>query len=487
MSVNMKNLISMMGILLFVIGLCALPSLVTAVIYREVAAAISFVVLIALCLLIGLTVMKLFPPARIRVRARDGFLIVALCWLIASFISALPMVITGAIPSFVDAFFEMCSGYSTTGASILSDIEALPKSILFWRSFSHWLGGMGIIVFATAIIPSIGVEGMMIASRETPGPTLDKMTPHFSDTSRRLYLLYIIFTVILSILLMFGGMSLYDALIHSFSTVGTGGFSNYNNSVAHFASPYIYWVLTIFMILCGTNFNLFFVMIRRPRRALQDEEYRAYMGIIIAFTVMIAIDLLAVGGYHDPFRSLTDSAFQVASVITTTGFATTNFDVWPTFAKMLLFLLMMLGASSSSTGGGPKIVRILVSIKLIRRGISLKIHPRQVTTLKLNRGQITQEIATNIANFMFLYFATIFVGSLLIAVNGFDLVTTVSAVVTCVGNVGPGFNLVGPTMNFSQFSDFSKIVLSFLMIAGRLELFTVFMLFSPYYWNSNKA
>lgn len=487
LSINIKNTIRVMGILLLVLGLAAIPSLITALIYHEMPSFVSFSIMIISCLALGGLVIKVFPPSTIRIKARDGFLLVSLSWLVASVISALPLYFTGSIPKFVDAFFEMCSGYSTTGATILTDIESLPKSMLFWRSFSHWLGGMGIIVFATAILPSIGVEGMMIAKRETPGPTLDKMTPKFSDTSKNLYKLYLFMTMILTILLMIGGLNPYDALVHSFGTMGTGGFSSYGDSIAHFNSPYIHWVITIFMIMCGINFNLFFFMRHNFRGAFKDEELKTYLIIIITFSLLITANLMAVGKYTDFFKCITDATFQVASIITTTGYCTADFDMWPTFAKMMLFILMMLGACSSSTGGGPKIVRILVSLKLIRRGIYLKIHPNQVNDLRLNKKPLSQEIATNIANFMFLYFATIFVGACLVALNGFDLVTTFSAVITCIGNVGPGFNKVGPTMNFSLLNDFSTIVLSFLMIAGRLELFTLIMLFSPYYWNPDKA
>lgn len=477
-----------MGILLFVIGICIIPSFIVAIIYQERVSGISFLVTMMLCLTGGFIIMYLFPPSLIKIKVRDGFLIVSLCWIVASLISALPLCVSGAIPNFIDAFFETCSGYSTTGSTLLADIESLPKSMLFWRSFTHWLGGMGIIVFAMAILPSIGIEGMMIASAETPGPTLDKLTPKFSDTARNLYLLYLLFTAVETMLLVMGGMSLYDALLHTFGTVGTGGFSNYGVSVAHWSSPYIHWVIIVFMTMCGTNFNLYFILFRHgPRAMLKDPELRLYLFIMISATLLISVDLMAIGGYDHYFKSLTDSAFQVSSIMTTTGYATANYDLWPTFSKMLIFLVMLTGACSSSTGGGPKIIRILICLKLIRRGVALKIHPNRVFSVTLNGREVSQEIATNIANFVFFYIFTIFAGGVIISLNGFDLITTFSAVITCLGNVGPGFNLVGPVMNFSIFSHFSKLVLSLLMIAGRLELFTFFMLLSPHYWNPDKA
>lgn len=488
MTVNFNGVIRMMGMLLLVLGCCLLPCLLVAFIFGETASSLGFLSAILPCFILGIILIKSFRPSLIRLKARDGFLIVSLCWLVASLIGAVPFTVSGAIPSYVDAFFETCSGFSTTGSSILSEIESLPKSMLFWRSFTHWLGGMGIIVFAMALLPSLGVGGQLIASAETPGPTLDKISPRFSDTAKNLYLIYLLFTVIETVLLCLGGMNLYDALVHTFGTVGTGGFSNYNTSVAHFTSPYIHWVITIFMLLCGINFNLYFILARRGLHTmLKDAELRLYLTIVFGVSALIIIDLLATGTYDNVSDSVRDTFFQVSSIITTTGYATADYDVWPTFCKMLIFMLMLTGACSSSTGGGVKIIRILISLKLIRRGVSLKLHPNRIITVRLGNREVPQEVATNIANFVFFYIAVVFAGSLVISLNGFDLMTTFSSVLTCVGNIGPGFNLVGPTMNFSVFSDFSKVILSLLMIAGRLELFTFFMLFSPHYWNANKA
>lgn len=488
MTVNFNGVIRMMGMLLLVLGCCLLPCLLVAFIFGETASILGFLSAILPCFILGIILIKSFRPSLIRLKARDGFLIVSLCWLVASLIGAVPFTVSGAIPSYVDAFFETCSGFSTTGSSILSEIESLPKSMLFWRSFTHWLGGMGIIVFAMALLPSLGVGGQLIASAETPGPTLDKISPRFSDTAKNLYLIYLLFTVIETVLLCLGGMNLYDALVHTFGTVGTGGFSNYNTSVAHFISPYIHWVITIFMLLCGINFNLYFILARRGLHTmLKDAELRLYLTIVFGVSALIIIDLLATGTYDNVSDSVRDTFFQVSSIITTTGYATADYDVWPTFCKMLIFMLMLTGACSSSTGGGVKIIRILISLKLIRRGVSLKLHPNRIITVRLGNREVPQEVATNIANFVFFYIAVVFAGSLVISLNGFDLMTTFSSVLTCVGNIGPGFNLVGPTMNFSVFSDFSKVILSLLMIAGRLELFTFFMLFSPHYWNANKA
>ena len=476
------------GLLFLLLGGSMIPSLIVAIYYNEIVSIASFVGVILPFMAVGGALARYTKDHEVRIKMRYGFLIVTLTWLLFSLGGALPLTISGAIPSYIDAFFEMCSGFSTTGSSILTDIESLPKSMLFWRSFTHWLGGMGIIVFMTAVLPSIGVEGQLIANAETPGPTMDKLTPKYSDTARNLYMLYIGITIVEILLLLMGGMGLYDSLVHSFGTVGTGGFSNYGDNVGHFASPYLRWVITIFMLMCGVNFNLYFVMFRNGIKAmLKDEELRYYLGFIGVPTVLLTITLLTSGTFTDTFKAITSSAFNVVGMITTTGYGTDDFTKWPTFAQMLLFFLFFVGASTSSTGGGVKVLRILICMKLIKRGVMLKIHPNRVYTIKVSGRPVQQEVVTNIANFVFFYIIVVACGMILVSVDGFDLVTTLSSVLTCLGNVGPGFGLIGPADNFSIFSDFSKLILSFLMIAGRLELFTFFMLFSPHYWNPDKA
>lgn len=488
MSVNLKGIIRVIGYLMIIMSIVMMPSLIVSIIYKEAISSLSFIATIIPSFILGICIIKKFEIDNFKPKLREGYLIVSLCWFTASIIGAIPFILSGSITNPINAFFETCSGFSTTGSSILTDIESLPKSVLFWRSFTHWLGGMGILVFLMALLPKLGIGGQIIASAETPGPTLDKLTPRFADTARNLYLVYLLFTVAETILLLFGEMNLFDSLIHTFGTVGTGGFSNYGSSVGHFDSPYIYWVITIFMMLCGINFNLYFVLAKKGlRKTLEDPELRLYLTIIIATTLLIASDIYINGYYETPGKSLTESAFQVTSIITTTGYATTNFDLWPTFSKMILFLIMLTGACSSSTGGGVKIIRILVGLKLVKRGISRRIHPSRVVTVNLNGKSLSTDTVTNIANFIFIYIIAIFLGSLIISIDGNDLITNFTAVIVCLGNIGPGFNLVGPSMNFDLFSDFSTFILSILMIAGRLEIFTVIMLFSPYYWDSNRA
>ena len=487
-NLNKNVVIRMLGVLFLVLGIALLPAALVGVIYGEKKETLCFLGTAIPVFLIGLIIRAKYSSKDIKMKQREGYLVASLFWIIAPVVGSIPMVLSGAIPNPIYAFFELCSGFSTTGASIMSNLESQAKSIMFWRSMTHFLGGMGIVVLITAILPSIGIGGQTAANAETPGPTMTKLTARFSDTAKRLYILYLVFTAVETLLLVFGGMSLYDALIHTFGTVGTGGFSNYSDSVGHFASPYIRWVITVFMVLCGINFNLYFFLLKkRWKEYFQDEERKLFVYVVIAFSAIMAIDLMVQGGYENPIDAVSDSCFQVASIITTTGYATTDFDVWPALCKVLIFFIMITGACSSSTGGGVKMIRILTAIKFVRRGFFLKLHPNRVINLTVNRKPVEGPVVTGIINFIFFYLGVLFAGMLLISVDGHDIVTNFSAALTCLSNVGPGFNMVGPTMNFSIFSPFSTVVLSVLMIAGRLELFTFFILFSPKYWNSNRA
>lgn len=487
---NHKDFVRIQGYVLIVLAVSMIIPLVLAYMYNEDAAASGFLYTLLLSGGFGVLIVLLVKPSTAKVKARMGFLIVTVTWLVCSVTGALPFIFSGAIPDFADAFFESVSGFSTTGASILTDIEAMPKSILFWRSFTHWLGGMGIIVFVMALLPALGINGQTLAYAETPGPIKDKVTARFYDNAKSLYLLYVAITLILVILLRIGKMSWYDAFIHAFGTVGTGGFSNYNASIAHFDSTYIEIVLIVFMALSGINFSIYYLGLSHKRllkTILHDHETKFYLHVLSAASLLIFIYNFAFSGFDSPGQKLLDSVFHVVSIVTTTGFASGDYDLWPTFSKMILFALFFFGGCSGSTGGGVKHIRILVALKLLRRSFSLKIHPKRVIPVTINDRDITSDIVIRITNFIFLYIVTLFVGVILISADNMDFVSTVSASATCLGNVGPGFGLVGPSMNFAALSDFTKYVCSFLMIAGRLELFTVFTLFSKYYWNSNRA
>lgn len=486
MNLSLRAVCRIIGLALLVVGLSMIPSLVVAGIYKETSALSAFAATIAFAVLAGMALLWFGQRSTAMLKVRDGFLIVSLCWIVSALLGAVPFLVSGSIPDFFDAFFESCSGFSTTGASILTDVEALPKSMAFWRSFTHWIGGMGILVFAIALMPSLGINGQNIAVSEAPGPTLDKVTPKMSDTAKALYAIYILFTIVETVLLCAGGMSLYDSLIHTFGSVGTGGFSNYSDSVAHFDSGYIDVVITIFMLLSGANFNLYYMSLRHgPLSIIRDAEFRFYLLIIIVSTLLITANLYFTGSFEDAGQSVRHSFFQTSSVLTTTGFATDDFNLWPTFSKMVLLLLMFIGGCSSSTGGGLKVVRILIVLKLIRRGIATRLHPNAIMTAKLNNKNVPTDTVTAIANHIFLYIVVVFLSVLLISLNDLGLITSVTSVLTCIGNVGPGFDLVGPTGNFSVFAAPSKLLLSLLMLAGRLELFTLFILLTPRFWNPN--
>lgn len=491
MSYRLRDTILIQGYILLVMAAAMFIPCGIAFSRGEEHAASAFVLTLLICFFLGSAIVMYWKPSPIRLKERDGFLVVSVSWLVASVSGAIPFYASGAVPSAVDAFFESCSGFTTTGSSILTDIEALPSSILFWRSLTHWLGGMGILVFVMALLPALGISGQNVANAETPGPTKDKVKARFSETARDLYLIYFAMTVIETILLVVSGLSLYDALIHTFGSVGTGGFSNYNDSVGHFNNPFAEWVIIIFMFLSGVNFNLYYLTGKSGLQALtKDDEFRFYSCIILLFSGLIFVCRSFTGGFAgfqvlgEIFR---DTVFQVVTIITTTGYMTNDYDIWPTFAKMLIFTLFFVGGCASSTGGGVKCIRILVAIKLVSRGISLKLHPHRIASVTVNHRELSNDVVINITNFIFTYLVILGSGFLLIALNGFDFISSFSAAASCLGNIGPGFSVFGPSMNYSVMSGFSKLVCAVLMLTGRLELFTMLVLFSRHYWNPNKC
>lgn len=487
MDLNVRAIIKLSSLITCIIGLSMIPSIVVAIIFSERPALISLCIPCFFSTLMGYLFFIKIRISEKTLRMRDGFMIVTVSWIIAGLLGAVPFIISGSIPSFIDAVFESCSGFSTTGSSILTDVEVLPKSILFWRSFTHWLGGMGIVIFTIALLPSLEMNGQTIARAEVPGPTLDKLTPKMADTARALYMIYLLFTLIQILLLCLGGMSLYDSAIHTFGSVGTGGMSNYNDSVGHFGSIYINTVITVFMMLSSTNFNLYYLAIknRKPGIIVKDDEFRFFILLFLLISVLIFLDLLK-NGYPLCGKTASDSCFQVSSILTTSGFCSTNYELWPNFSKLLLFLLMFIGGCSGSTSGGIKVIRILVILKYIRRGISQRLHPKEISDVKINGKHVHSNTVSGIITHIFLFSIVVFLGTVLVSIDNHDMITNLTAVLSCVGNIGPGFNLVGPAENYSVFSDFSKAILSFLMIAGRLELMTVLLLFTPGYWNPNK-
>ena len=466
-------------ILLTEAALLMLPMAV-ALGYGEAAA--PFLIPALLLALIGL-LLGLRAPQKSSLYARDGFAVVALAWVLMSAFGALPFVISGDIPSFVDAFFETVSGFTTTGASILTEIEPLHRGILFWRSFTHWVGGMGVLVFVMAILPMSAGDGhgMHLMRAEVPGPSVGKLVSRMGDTAKILYGIYLAMTVLEIVLLLLGGMSLFDACIHAFGTAGTGGFSCRNLSVGAYDSVYFDVVIGVFMLLFGVNFNLYyFLLIKRFRDVFRSEELRAYLLIVAAAVAAIAADIVHI--YGSVAQSLRYAFFQVASIITTTGFATTDFNLWPTFSKAILVLLMFFGACAGSTGGGLKISRIIIMCKAARQDMMRVLHPHAVTSVRFEGKPLERKTVSGVHIYMNLYLLICVLSMLIVAFDQFDLITTFTAVASCLNNIGPGLEIVGPMGNFADFSVPAKLLLTFDMLVGRLEIFPMLVLLAPTTW-----
>lgn len=413
---------------------------------------------------------------------REGYIIVSVGWILFSFFGSIPFIIGGAIPSFTDAFFETMSGFTTTGASILNDIEAMPHGLLVWRSMTQWLGGMGIIVLSVAILPLLGVGGMQLFVAEVPGPAPDKLHPRVKDTAKRLWAIYTIFTGTETILLLFGGMSLFDAICHSFTTMATGGYSTKQLSIAFYTSPYIQYVITFFMFLAGTNFTLsYFALHLRFDKVWKNEEFRFYVGFLFAAILLVMGGILITQDISVE-QSFRDAAFQVVSIVTTTGYVTVDYLQWTPFLVILLLILMFSGGSAGSTGGGIKMMRILLLFKNSLLELKRLIHPKAVIPVRFNHKGVSSQIISNILAFVVLYMMITGISIIIMGLLGSDLESAFGAVAATLGNIGPGIGKVGPAENYYFLPDFGKWFLSFLMLLGRLELFTVLVLFSPSFW-----
>ncbi len=416
-------------------------------------------------------------------RSRDGYLVVTLGWLLMSFFGSLPYVLSGAIPTYPDAFFESMSGFTTTGATILVDIEAVSRGILFWRSLTQWIGGMGIIVLAVAILPILGIGGMQLFQSEAPGISPDKLKPRIRDTAKRLWIIYVIFTFSEMVLLMLGGMDFYDAINHSLTTMATGGFSPKNISIAFYESPYLQYVITLFMFLAGTSFTLAYFMLKgKFSKVWQNEEFRYYFGFVLLMSLITTASIYAVSEV-DIETAFRQAIFQVVSIVSTTGYITADYTAWTPLLTLLFFLLMFAGASAGSTAGGIKVVRHVILIKNSILEMKRQIHPSAVVPVRYNGKAVTQDITFNILAFFIIYLNVFAIGTIIMALSGVDFLTAMGAVATSLGNIGPGIGTVGPVDNFAHLSVAGKWVLSFLMLLGRLELFTVLLLFTPYFWS----
>lgn len=413
---------------------------------------------------------------------REGYLIVTLGWVLMSLFGALPFVLHGSIPNYSDAFFETMSGFTTTGASILSDIESLPHGLLFWRSFTQWIGGMGIIVLSLAILPLLGIGGMQLYAAEVPGITKDKFHPRVKETAKRLWVIYLAFTLLETFLLMIAGMSFFDAINHSFTTMATGGFSTKNASTAHFTSPFIQYIFIVFMFFAGMNFTLHYLAIHRNFSFFKNnDEFKSYFYFIIIVSVFITLVHLPYVDFH-PEEAFRQSLFHVVSLVTTTGYVSSNYEHWAVFSRMIFLILLFIGGSAGSTGGGIKVVRHLLLFKNGFLELKRLIHPRAVIPTRLNGKSVTPEIISNVQAFFILYILIFVFGAIMLSFMGVDFISALGAAATCIGNVGPGFGTVGPVANFGHLPDLAKWLLSFLMLLGRLELFTVLIIFTPYFW-----
>lgn len=479
--INFKRIFNIISLLLlieaFFISLC-IPF---SIIYKS-NDAISLLITAAITGFVGLVGYFFTRNAEKSIGKRDGYIIVTMVWIVFSIFGSLPFIISGSIPNITDAFFETMSGFTTTGASILNDIEAMPHGLLVWRSLTQWLGGMGIIVLSLAVLPILGIGGMQLFVAEVPGPTKEKLHPRVKETAKRLWGIYMLFTLAETILLMIGGMSFFDALNHSFTTMATGGYSTKQDSIAHFDSPFIHYVITLFMFLAGTNFVLsYFALHLRFDKIWKNEEFRFYFGFVAFFIVIVTIGLYLGGGIGLE-KSFRDAAFQVVSIITTTGFITADYLTWAPVLTVSIFVMMFIGGSAGSTGGGVKVVRILLVLKNSYIELKRMLNPHAIIPVKFNNHVVSSQVTGNIFTFIMIYILILVFSVGVIAAMGYDLDTSFGAVASSIGNIGPGLGKVGPVENYAHLPAFGKWYLSFLMLLGRLELFTVLILFAPAFW-----
>lgn len=472
---NRRMVVFLLGRILLIEAALMLPSVLVGLIYRE---AITWCFLPAIGALALLGLLGLKKPKDTAIYAREGFLVVAASWVLMSVFGAIPLWLSGEFRTFWDALFEIVSGFTTTGASILGSVEQIPHCILFWRSFSHWIGGMGVLVFMLAVLPMSEERSMHLMRAEVPGPTVGKLVPRMRDTAKILYGVYTALTVALIILLCAGGMPLFEAVCHAFGAAGTGGFSVKNAGIAAYDSTYIHIVLSVFMLLFGVNFSLYhLILIKKWKNAVKSEELHTYLGIVLA-----AVTLITVNTFTTAERlglTLRDAFFQVSSIITTTGYATTDFNAWPAFSRMILILLMFFGACAGSTGGALKISRVVILFKSARQEIRKLLHPRAITVVRMEGKPIGSDLLRSTLAFFLLYIAFLALGVLLLSLGEQDFETNFTATLACLSNIGPGLGKVGPTANYGFYSSASKVLLSLEMLAGRLELFPILMLFSP--------
>ena len=476
------NIFNIIGVLIAAIGILMLFPLICALYYND-ASVKPFLISACISIFSGVVIYLIFRKNKFDyIGPREGMAIVAIGWTAIGLFGALPFHFSEVFPTFVDSFFESVSGFTTTGSSVMTNIEAAPKGILFWRSFIQWLGGMGIIVLSLAILPFLGVGGMQLYKAEVPSPVPDKLKPRLSETAMLLWKVYALISLVEFILLTVGGMSVYEALCHTFTTMPTGGFSTKNTSVAHYDSVYFDIVFVVFMILAGINFSLHYQMLKGRTLAFwEDAECRFFIGMVILFTGLVTFDVY--GQVYDSFAdALRYSSFQIVSIVTTTGYATADYEVWPGMSQMIIFLCMFIGASAGSTGGGMKCIRIMLCFKYCYRELFSMIHPRSVSQIKFAGKTVSESVMKSIMGFLAIYIGLFAICSVILAGIGVDFLTSFTAVASCIGNIGPGFGMIGPTENFAMIPQAGKWLLIWCMLLGRLEIYTVIILLVPEFW-----
>ncbi len=479
---NFRMIKQILGWILLFEAMFLLIPLVTALVYHEMQEALDFLISIGLCLATG-GLFMIGKPKTKTLYAREGIVIVSLSWLVLSLFGSLPFLISGAIPSFVDAFFETVSGFTTTGASILSSVENLPKSILLWRSFTHWIGGMGVLVFIMAFIPLSGAYNMHLMKAESPGPSVSKLVPKVKTTALILYSIYIALTLLEFIVLICAGMSVFDSINTAFGTAGTGGFAIKNNSFDGY-SPALQIIVTVFMLIFSINFNSYYLILRGKLKDAFNSEVRWFLAVVAGAIAVVTLNISSM--YGSISEALRHAAFSVSSIVSTTGYATQDFDLWPAFSKIILLLVMFMGACAGSTGGGVKVSRLLILFKSAKRELNRMIHPKKIENVTIDGRPVGDDVCRSVISYfgcyMLLFAGSVTILSLDPSLGSGDLVTGFTSVLTTLSNVGPGLAQVGPTQNFAFFSPLSKVLLTFNMLAGRLELFPMILLFSPVTW-----
>lgn len=476
-----KNFIKIISLLLLIISSTLIIPILVAILYKEFHCVKAFLIPMLVTITISLFCLMLLRKTKVNLSIRSNFAITAGCWIFGSILGAFPLLLSGCYTTFIDAFFESVSGFTTTGATVLSDVESLPKSINLWRCQMHWLGGMGIVALTVALLPLLGVGGFQLIKAETTGPEKSKVTAKITMTAKILWFIYLGLTVLEVVCLLFAGMELLDAVCYSFSTLGTGGFATKNTSVAYYNSPVIEWIICIFMILAGVNFSLYFYLLTgKVRDFFRNTEFKAYIGIIFTSIVLITIFILPqTGNLKDAIRL---ASFQTATIMTTTGFATVDYELWAYSAQLVLFFLMFVGGCSGSTGGGIKVIRWVILGKQMHNEVRHMLHPHGVFRIRLNGEVGRKDVIFNVSAFFFLYFILLVSTTFVVSVSGVDIITSLTTALSTVGNIGPGFGLIGPTENMGFFPDAIKLWLCFAMIAGRLELYTLLIFLFSDYW-----